>query len=76
MVVERKGHFTAKSFCMTVEEIAPWLEREVTVTLEDGLTYAGWLYDTEEPGLYHIAVGTGRRPDLVAHEIVKIEAKG
>jgi hypothetical protein len=33
---------------MTVEEIAPWIEKRVTVTLDDGSQHSGTLIDTPE----------------------------
>jgi hypothetical protein len=69
---------------MTTEEIAPWVEKEVAVTVRDGFVYTGSLMDTPEQGLYHV-IGRPSRPgvierfgplaDIWAHEIVSIEPK-
>lgn len=66
---------------MTHKEIAPWIEKRVTVTLDDGSQHTGTLLDTPEPGLFHV-MPVPSRPgiiegsvltDLYLEQIVKIE---
>jgi hypothetical protein len=67
---------------MEPEQITPWVERNVTVTLDDGSRHTGTLMDTPLPTLFHV-VPVPSRPgviegsvlmDLYAEQIVKIEA--
>ena len=68
---------------MTSDEIAPFIEKNVTVTVRDGFTYSGTLVDTPEEGLYHVLPGAvrpgvieryGPLADIWGHEILRIEA--
>lgn len=67
---------------MSPKDIAPWVEKHVTVTLDDGSQYTGTLIDTPEPTLFHVSPIPSRPgviegavlTDLYAEQIVKIEA--
>jgi|HubBroStandDraft_2_1064218.scaffolds.fasta_scaffold1825658_1 hypothetical protein len=64
---------------MTNEEIEPWLEKKVTVTLIDGSKRTGTLM-AGVGNLYHIlgepspdSIGGGHLEDIYAEQIVKVE---